>query len=258
MALERVSSWPMGPPYASAAVFPIARPGRVPIFVLSRPRMARDIFSARRAPRGTRRCPAVVRPVARDGALPVVRPVARDGALPVVRPVARDGALPVVRPVARDGALNCPLRAPCRPCTTQRLPLEQPPPLLHSVQPPLPHPAPALAAAAPDLPAPTLCSRSAAFSPPTPSSFVSLQPWGGGYGGGGCGGDGWCASLPLLLLSFPLLQLPLGEGVRVWGSRGSGTGVAGVRPTSSRRLHLSSLPPSAALAAVWGGGGGGG
>ncbi|CAI7734126.1 unnamed protein product, partial [Closterium sp. NIES-53] len=148
----------------------------------------------------------VMRPVARDGALPVVRPVARDGALPVVRPVARDGALPVVRPVARDGA------ATVRPCTTQRLPLEQPPPLLHSVQPPLPHPAPALAAAAPDLPAPTLCSRSAAFSPPTPSSFVSLQPWGGGYGGGGCGGDGWCASLPLLL-SFPLLQLPLGGRV---------------------------------------------
>ncbi|CAI7828441.1 unnamed protein product [Closterium sp. NIES-53] len=155
----------------------------------------------------------VARPVARDGALPVVRPVARDGALPVVRPVARDGALPVVRPVARDGALNCPSRAPCRPCTTQRLPLEQPPLLLHSVQPPLPHPAPALAAAAPDLPAPTLCSRSVAFSPPTSSSFISLQPWGGGYGGGGSGGDGWCASLPFLLLSFPLLQLPLGGRV---------------------------------------------
>ncbi|CAI7877091.1 unnamed protein product [Closterium sp. NIES-53] len=134
MALERVSSWPVGLPYASAAVFPIARLGRVAIFVF-------------------------------------------------------------------------------RPCTTQRLPLEQPPPLLHSVQPPLPHPVPALAAAAPDLPAPTLCSRSAAFSPPTSSSFVSLQPWGGGYGGGGSGGDGWCASLPFLLLSFPLLQLPLGGRV---------------------------------------------
>ncbi|CAI7785429.1 unnamed protein product [Closterium sp. NIES-54] len=116
-------------------------------------------------------------------------------------------------PVPACPCLTCACTRCSRPCTTQRLPLEQPPPLLHSVQPPLSHPAPALAATAPDLPAPTLCSRSAAFSPPTPSSFVSLQPWGGGYGGGGCGGDGWCASLPLLLLSFPLLQLPLGGRV---------------------------------------------
>ncbi|CAI7741512.1 unnamed protein product [Closterium sp. NIES-53] len=45
-------------------------------------------------------------------------------------------------------------------------------------------------------------------SPPTPPFFVSLlrvQPWNGGYGGGGYGGDGWCVSLPLLLLLFPLL-----------------------------------------------------
>ncbi|CAI7920766.1 unnamed protein product [Closterium sp. NIES-53] len=115
-----------------------------------------------------------------------------------------------------------------RPCTTQRLPLEQPPPLLHSVQPPLPHPAPALAATAFDLPAPTFCNRSAAFSPPTPSSFISLQPcrW-----GVGCEGVG-----------------ELGEWH--WGG--------GCETIQQPSLHLSSLPPSAAPAAVWGGGGGGG
>ncbi|CAI7898601.1 unnamed protein product [Closterium sp. NIES-54] len=95
------------------------------------------------------------------------------------------------------------------PCDTQRLPLEQQPPLLHSVQPPLPHPAPALAAAAPDLPAPTLCSRSAALSPPTPSSFVSLQPWGGGYGGGGC----WSVGLRGDFVIHPELALPFLTGL---------------------------------------------
>ncbi|CAI7894313.1 unnamed protein product [Closterium sp. NIES-53] len=63
MVSEPVQSRPVGPPHASAAVFPVARLGRVAIFVLSRARVARDIFSARHAPRGTVRggpapCPA--------------------------------------------------------------------------------------------------------------------------------------------------------------------------------------------------------
>ncbi|CAI7818165.1 unnamed protein product [Closterium sp. NIES-53] len=59
--------------------------------------------------------------------------------------------------------------------------------------------------------------------PPAPPFFVSLlrvQPWNGGYGGGGYGGDGWCVSLPLLLLSFSLLQLPLGGGCEGVGEPG--------------------------------------
>ncbi|CAI7872499.1 unnamed protein product, partial [Closterium sp. NIES-54] len=79
---------------------------------------------------------------------------------------------------------------------------------------------------------------------------------GGGSGGGGSGGsqggavhgvagvgvEGVWSPLPILLLSFPLLQLPLGGG-RVWGSQGSGTGVAGVRPTSSRPATSPLFPP---------------
>ncbi|CAI7810227.1 unnamed protein product [Closterium sp. NIES-54] len=109
-------SWPVGQPHASATVFPVARLGRVAIFVLSRARVVRDVFSARSGPA----------PGARDGALPaclpVVCPVAHGGALPARR--APRGArrcpacplcapwratvpcLPVVRPVARDGALS--------------------------------------------------------------------------------------------------------------------------------------------------------
>ncbi|CAI5969246.1 unnamed protein product [Closterium sp. NIES-65] len=81
MLPERVTSWPVGPPHASAATFfPVARLGRVAIFYCPAP--------------GWRVTPT----------LPVARPVARDGALnlPVVRPVARDGALLVVRPEAHD------------------------------------------------------------------------------------------------------------------------------------------------------------
>ncbi|CAI7844283.1 unnamed protein product [Closterium sp. NIES-54] len=94
---------------------------------------------------------------------------------------------------------------------------------------------------------------------PPPSSFVSLQPWGGGYGGGGCWSVGSTLSLPLLLLSVPPLQLPLGgEGVRMWGSRGSGTGVAGVRQHAAIPPPLLSSPPSLLLLQQCGGGEGGG
>ncbi|CAI7848381.1 unnamed protein product, partial [Closterium sp. NIES-53] len=109
--------------------------------------------------------------------------------------------------------------------------------------------APVLPEAAPDPSAPTPFRRSAAFFLPTPlSSFVSLQPWGGGYGGGGCWSVGSPLSLPLLLLSVPPLQLPLGgEGVRMWGSRGSGTGVAGARQHAAVPPPLLTSPPSLLL-----------
>ncbi|CAI7782270.1 unnamed protein product, partial [Closterium sp. NIES-53] len=73
-------------------------------------------------------------------------------------------------------------------------------------------------------------------------------PWGGGYGGGGCWSVGSPLSLPLLLLSVPPLQLPLGgEGVRMWGSRGSGTRVAGVRQHAAVPPPLLTSPPSLLL-----------
>ncbi|CAI7862962.1 unnamed protein product [Closterium sp. NIES-53] len=72
---------------------------------------------------------------------------------------------------------------------------------------------------------------------------------------------GWRV-LELWVISFPSPPPPFvptaaaaagGEGVRVWGRRGSGTGVAGVRqPAAVPPPLLSSPLPSAAPAAVWG------
>ncbi|CAI7846336.1 unnamed protein product [Closterium sp. NIES-53] len=72
---------------------------------------------------------------------------------------------------------------------------------------------------------------------------------------------GWRV-LELWIISFPSPPPPFvptaaaaagGEGVRVWGRRGSGTGVAGVRqPAAVPPPLLSSPLPSAAPAAVWG------
>ncbi|CAI5932128.1 unnamed protein product [Closterium sp. NIES-65] len=119
--------------------------------------------------------------------------------------------LSVVRPVAlaRDGPLR-----PCTPCCRPR-------PICTDASSPL-------------------CG----FLPSHPPlSLVSLQPWGGGYGGGGCWSGGSTLSLPLLLLSVPPLQLLLGgEGVRMWVSRGSGTGVAGVRQQAAVSPPLLSSP----------------
>ncbi|CAI7911359.1 unnamed protein product [Closterium sp. NIES-54] len=151
---------PVGPPHASAAVFPVARLGRVAIFVLSRARVARDIFSARRAPRGTRRCPArrAPRGTRRCPKLPVACPLVRDGALSRrgSAPGARDSVLSHRGPApgARGGAPASPAPAlaaaapappsacpwSCRPryCTRcSRLCLT---PCLHSLQPPLTYP----------------------------------------------------------------------------------------------------------------------
>ncbi|CAI7757251.1 unnamed protein product [Closterium sp. NIES-53] len=81
-------------------------------------------------------------------------------------------------------------------------------------------PGPCAAHCRPLLPVPVL--PVASLPPPSPF-FVSLlrvQPWNGGPGGGGYGGDGWYVSLPLILLSFPLLQLPLGGGCEGVGEPG--------------------------------------
>ncbi|CAI5954200.1 unnamed protein product [Closterium sp. NIES-64] len=98
--------------------------------------------------------------------------------------------------------------------------------------------APALPEAAPGPSAPTPFLRSAAFFPPTPSSFVSLQPWGGGYGGGGsAAGGGGCEDV---------------------GEQGEWYRGGGCEATCSRPSTTPHFPPfSAALAAVWGGEGGG-
>ncbi|CAI7788721.1 unnamed protein product [Closterium sp. NIES-53] len=175
MVLEPVTSWPVGQPHASAAVFPVVRLGRVAIYVLSRARVARDVFSAL-----SRRGPT---PGARDGALSRRGPA----------PGARDGGLSRRGPApgARDGALSrCgPTLAPAMaPLPHMRLHSVQPPlpyPRLPSVQPPLSFTR--LPSVQPPLPFPVR------HPPPPPSSFFSLlrvQPWGGGYGGGGYGGDG--------------------------------------------------------------------
>ncbi|CAI7790365.1 unnamed protein product, partial [Closterium sp. NIES-54] len=139
-----------------------------------------------------------------------------------------------------------------------RLPLEQPPPLLHSVQPPLSHPAPALAATAPDLPAPTLCSRSAAFSPPTPSSFVSLQPWGEGMGVAGVGVMGGELPFPSSSFRSHCCSCRWGGGCEGVGEPEEWHWGGGCETNQQLSRHLSSLPPSATPAAVLGGGGGGG
>ncbi|CAI7781077.1 unnamed protein product [Closterium sp. NIES-54] len=195
MALERVSSWPMGPPYASAAVFPIARPERVAIFVLSRPWVARDIFSARRAPRGTRRCPARRAPhgTRRCPKMPVACPVVRDGALSHrgSAPGARDGVLsrhgpapgargsapaspaPALTAAAPAPPSACPWSSRPRSCTLcSRLCLT---PRLHSLQPPLTYPRrPSVAAL-----------RRSPRPPPPPSSPCSRGGEGMGVAGVG-------------------------------------------------------------------------
>ncbi|CAI7783554.1 unnamed protein product [Closterium sp. NIES-53] len=159
---ELVTSWPVGQPHASASVFPVARLGRVAIFVMSRARVARDVcFALSRsgsAP-GARdgaclpACLSDVRHVARDSALSRRGPAfgARDGTLRRRGPApgARDGALRRHGPAlgARDAPATAPLPhlAPAfeqPPLPHPRLPSEQPPlphMRLHSVQPPVPH-----------------------------------------------------------------------------------------------------------------------
>ncbi|CAI7810355.1 unnamed protein product [Closterium sp. NIES-54] len=67
---------------------------------------------------------------------------------------------------------------------------------------------------------------------PPPPSFVSLQPWGEGLGVAGVGVMGGVFPFPSSSFRSHCCSCRWGEGVRVWGSQGSGTGVAGVRPTS--------------------------
>ncbi|CAI7810357.1 unnamed protein product [Closterium sp. NIES-54] len=82
-------------------------------------------------------------------------------------------------------------------------------------------PEPCAAHCRPLLPVPVLLV--AALPPPSPPSSspnCACSRGNGGSGGGGYGGDGWYVSLPLLLLSFPLLHLPLGGGCEGVGEPG--------------------------------------
>ncbi|CAI7857524.1 unnamed protein product [Closterium sp. NIES-54] len=79
-----------------------------------------------------------------------------------------------------------------------------------------------------------------------------------GSQGSGIGVEGVWSPLPILFLSFPLLQLPLGGGCEGVGEPGEWHWGGGCETNQQPSRHLSSLPPSAAPAAVWGGGGGGG
>ncbi|CAI7794353.1 unnamed protein product [Closterium sp. NIES-53] len=72
------------------------------------------------------------------------------------------------------------------------------------------------------------------------------------------GVEGVWSPLPILFLSFPLLQLPLEGGCEGVGEPGEWHWGGGFETNQQPSRHLSSLPPSAAPAAVWGGGGGGG
>ncbi|CAI7894746.1 unnamed protein product [Closterium sp. NIES-54] len=176
----------------------------------------------------------------------------------------------------------CPWSSRPRSCTRcSRLYLT---PHLHSLQPPLTYPRrPSVAALrlSPRPPPPPSfpCSRGVegmgvagvgvmgGMLPFPSSSFLShccSCHWGEGVRVWGSWGShtGMAGvrptSLPLLLLSFPLLQLPLGGGCEGVGELGEWHWGGGCETIQQPSLHLSSFPPSAASAAVWGGGGGGG
>ncbi|CAI7798532.1 unnamed protein product [Closterium sp. NIES-54] len=257
---------PVGPPHASAAVFPVARLGCVAIFVLSRARVARDIFSARRAPRGTRRCPArrAPRGMRRCPKLPVACPLVRDGALsrrgsaPGARdgvqsrrgpaPGARGGApaspAPALAAAAPAPPSACPWSSRPRYCTRcSRLCLT---PRLHSLQPPLTYPRrPSVTAL-----------RLSPCPPPPPSSLCSRG--GEGMGVAGVGVMGGVLPFPSSSFRSHCCSYCWGGGCEGVGEPGEWHWGGGCETNQQPSLHLSSLPPSAAPAAVWGGGGGGG
>ncbi|CAI7757351.1 unnamed protein product [Closterium sp. NIES-53] len=101
-------------------------------------------------------------------------------------------------------------------------------------------------------------------SPPPPFVPTAATAAGGegvrvwGSQGSGIGVAGVWSPVPILLLSFPLLQLPLGGGCEGVEEPGEWHWGGGCETNQQPSRHLSSLPPSAAPAAVWGGGGGGG
>ncbi|CAI7923913.1 unnamed protein product [Closterium sp. NIES-53] len=266
MVSEPVKSRPVGPPHASAAVFPVASLGRVAIFVLSRARVARDIFYARRAPRGTRRCPArhAPRGTRRCPKLPVACPLVRDGALSRrgSAPGARDGVLSRRGPApgARGGApaSPAPALAAAAPAPPSACPWSSRPhyctrccrlcltPRLHSLQPPLTYPRRPSVAALGLSPRP----------PPPPSSPCSRG--GEGMGVAGVGVMGGVPPFPSSSFHSHCCSCRWGGGCEGVGEPGEWHWGGGCETNQQPSLHLSSLPPSAAPAAVWGGGGGGG
>ncbi|CAI7819097.1 unnamed protein product [Closterium sp. NIES-54] len=230
MALERVLSWPVGLPYASAAVFPIARLGRVAIFVLSRPRMASDPFSARRAPRGTRRCPQLARRAPRG----------------MRRCPARR---------APRGTRRCPARR--APCGTRRCPYLQltrraprgkrrafPHPL--SLQPPLTYPPRHMVAAL----------RLSTRPPPPPLSPCSRG--GEGMGVAGVGALGHFLPFPSSSFRSHCCSCRWGGGCEGVGEKGEWHRGGGCEATSSRPSTPPLFPPALCCSCSCVGGGEGG
>ncbi|CAI7898762.1 unnamed protein product [Closterium sp. NIES-54] len=221
MVSERLRSWPVGPPYCFRCYSVFGTPRGVPLnFLLAAP------LPPFQAPRGPFAAPL---PPFRGLVAALHRPRRRPFSGPVAALLAAPSP-PFRGPVA---ALQLTRRAPRGKRRAFPHPL--------SLQPPLTYPPRHMVAAL------WLSTR----PPPPPLSPCSRG--GEGMGVAGVGALGHLLPFPSSSFRSHCCSCRWGEGVRVWGRRGSGTGVAGVRQPAAVPPPLLSFPlPSAAPAAVWG------